>query len=183
MADTSPIAGYPQVGSTHKNGDRMFGNAGPYARTLAARGTPKLSSLYHSTVTDRIRSVRVHDTLRVEWDGMKHWWASDATGVVGRLSWSKGYRDHVANLPADAQNPYDFDNGTLHVQTVTVNRAGQVVDCSGYVIPDGHDPADWPDAHDPSPRERTVVIKVPAPASPEASTKPRRTLLDRLLGR
>lgn len=150
MADTSPIADYPQVGSTHKNGDRMFGIAGPYARTLAARGTPKLSSLYHSTVTDRIRTVRVHDILRIEWDGVKHWWASDITGVVGRLSWSKGYREHVANLPADARNPYDFDNGTLHVQTATVNRAGQVVDCGGYIVPDGYNAAGWTDAHDPT---------------------------------
>jgi hypothetical protein len=73
--DNLPAAadGHPQIGLTHKNGDRMFGNAGLYSRVLTGRGTPKLSSLYHSTVTKHIRSVRVGDQLRVEWDGGWVW--------------------------------------------------------------------------------------------------------------
>lgn len=68
------------------------------------------------------------------------------------------------------------------MQTVTVNRAGQVVDCGGYIVPDGYNAAGWTDAHDPTPRERSVVIKVPAPA-PSAAVQPRKTFLNLLLGR
>jgi len=178
--------GHPQVGSMHKNGDRMYGIAGPYARVLAARGTPKLSSLYHSTVTEEIRSVRVGDTLRVEWDGA-HWWASSRAGRVGRLTWSKGLRDRTAYAP-DGRSPYDFDDGTLHVQTVTVDRAGTVVDCGGYVIPDEHDPADWPMTPMPDPRERELRVEIsvqrtPAPAAAAEPTEQPRSFLSRLFGR
>lgn len=134
----APVAaeGHPQIGSTHKNGDRMFGLAGPFARTLAERGTPKASSLYRSTVTERVRAVRVGDELSVAWDGT-YWWASSPAGVVGRLTWSKGLRTETAYAPGEG-SPYDFDAGVLRVQSVTVDTTGVVVDCGGYVVPDGH---------------------------------------------
>lgn len=128
--------GHPQIGMQHKNGNRVFGIAEPFARTLAERGTPKASSLLRSTVTEHVRAVRVGVELRVVWDG-SHWWVSSPAGTVGRLTWSKGLRSGTAYAPG-ARSPYDFDAGTLHVQSVTVDTAGVVVDCGGYVVPDGH---------------------------------------------
>ncbi|WP_146244614.1 hypothetical protein [Curtobacterium sp. MCPF17_018] len=157
--------GHPQIGSTHKNGDRMFGIAGLYSRVLAGRGTPKLSSLYHSTVTEHVRSVRVGDQLRVEWDGA-FWWASSEVGRVGRLSWSKGDRARGAAEPG-GRSPFDFDDGTLHVQNVTVSPAGEVVDCGGFVVPDDHDPSDWPMTPMPDPAERELTITIGVPARTE----------------
>ena len=131
----SAAGGHPQIGMQHKNGDRMFGIAGLVARTLAERGTPKASSLYRSTVTEHVRAVRVGDELRVAWDGT-YWWASSAAGVVGRLTWSKGLRRETSYAPGEG-SPYDFDAGVLRVQSVTVDTSGAVVDCGGYVVPDG----------------------------------------------
>ena len=134
MSTPAVAAGYPQVGSDHKNGDRMFGVFGDYARTLEARGTPKASSLHKHTVTRLIMGVRVGDELRVEWDG-KNWWASSPRGTVGRLTWAGSHRE-----PSDdgSRSAYDFDDGVMYVQTITVSRGGAVVDCGGYVVPDGH---------------------------------------------
>lgn len=136
-ASDAPAAagGHQQIGLEHKNGDRMFGVAGLSARTMAERGTPQASSLYQSTVTEHVGSVRVGDALRVEWDGA-HWWASSPAGVVGRLGWYKGLRTATAYAPGD-ESPHDFDAGTLHVQSVTVDTAGAVVDCGSFVVPDG----------------------------------------------
>lgn len=199
MAQTAgpPAAadGHPQLGSTHKNGDRRFGVAGLLSRVYAGRGTPMLSSLYHSTVTEHIGSVRVGDELHVEWRGT-HWWATSDEGTVGRLSWSKGLREQTADVP-DGPSPYDFDDGTLYVQHVTVSAVGDVVDCGGYVVPDDYEPSDWPmtPMPDPAERELTITISMPAPAPrhvpavgetpPQASTETttRYGWLQRLLGR
>ncbi|MWV76022.1 hypothetical protein C5C31_14690 [Rathayibacter rathayi] len=143
MATTdAPAAadGHPQLGSEHRNGDRRFGVAGGRSQALADRGTPMLSSLYHSTVTEHVRAVRVGDELRVEWNGT-HWWASSTAGLVGRLSWSKGLRTDATDVRG-GRSPYDFDSGILLVQSVTVDREGTVVDCGGYVVPDGHNPSE-----------------------------------------
>lgn len=131
-------SGHRQIGIEHKNGDRMFGIANLSARTLAERGTPQASSLYRSTVTELVRAVRVGDALRVEWDGA-HWWASSPAGLVGRLGWYQGLRTATAYAPGE-ESPYDFDAGTLHVQSVTVDTAGAVVNCGGYVVPDAQEP-------------------------------------------
>jgi hypothetical protein len=186
MSAPAAAAGHPQVGSLHKNGDRMFGIAGPYSLDLAARGTPKLSSLHRQAVTPLISGVRIGDQLRVDWDGSKHWWASSDAGVIGRLSWFKSMRDHVANLPANARNPYDFDNGVLHVQTVTIDDDGDVVDCGGYVVPDGHDPAQWNVRSEPQPPRQH---KPPVPAAEQtrsvapAEAQAGKSFLRRFLGR
>lgn len=157
LADVPTAAGgHPQIGSTHKNGDRMFGIAGPFARALAERGTPRVSSLHHSTVTEQVRAVRVGDELRVAWDG-SHWWASSPAGTVGRLTWPKGFRPETAYAPAE-RSPYDFDSGTLHVQSVTLNTLGVVIDCGGYVVPDGH--TSTPDVATPKPRPRSFLSRL-----------------------
>ncbi len=72
-----------------------------------------------------------------------HWWASSPAGTVGRLTWSKNLRAETAYV-AGGSSPFDFDDGTLHVQSITVNAAGEVVNCGGYVVPDDYEPSDWP---------------------------------------
>ena len=186
MTSDAPVAadGHPQLGSVHKNGDRRYGIIGLYASVLASRGTPMLSSLYHSTVTEQIRSVRVGDKLRVQWDG-DHWWALSPRGRVGRPSWPKGLRTRTGSTPK-SRRPYDFDNGTLHVQEVTLDTAGDVVDCGGYVIPDNYRASEWPMTPMPDPHERELHVTVNLPnakTSTTPSTPPRpRSLLRRLIG-
>lgn len=123
---------YPQIGSTHKNGDRMFGVAMPYAAELMKQGTPKVSSLQKSTVTELIHDVKMHDELAVTFDG-RYWWASNEYGVVGRLTWLlslRGTPDVRSGVPM-----YDFDKGTLRVKTITIDTDNVVVDVGGYVVP------------------------------------------------
>jgi hypothetical protein len=62
---------------------------------LQLRTTPPLlirnrsvSILLRSSVTPLVADVRIGDELTVERDG-KHWWASSATGRLGRLTWSE----------------------------------------------------------------------------------------------
>ncbi|PPF25840.1 hypothetical protein C5C36_15635 [Rathayibacter sp. AY1G1] len=173
--------GHPQLGSMHKNGDRRFGIAGARSQTLADRGTPMLSSLYHSTVTEHVGAVRVGDELRVEWNGTQ-WWASSPAGVVGRLSWSKSLRIDATHV-LEGRSPYD-DSGTLLVQSVTVDREGAVVDCGGYVVPDGHDPAEWSTSTpDESARELRITLTPSAPDAVAAQPPAPRSFLRRLLGR
>ncbi|PPF56077.1 hypothetical protein C5B94_03920 [Clavibacter michiganensis] len=124
---------YPQIGQTHKNGDRMFGVDMPYANDLMAAGTPKVSSLHEATVTELIRGVKVHDELRVSFDG-KHWWASAPAGLVGRLTWPPSMRGRPD--PSSGVPMFTFDTGTLHVRNVTIDRADKVVDLGGFVVPD-----------------------------------------------
>ncbi len=182
--------GHPQLGSVHKNGDRRFGVTGLLASVYAGRGTPQASNLYRSTVTEHVRDVRVGDALSVRWDG-DHWWASSSAGAVGRLTWSKSLRDETAYVPGGS-SPFDFDDGTLHVQSITISAAGEVVNCGGYVVPDDYVPSDWPmtPMPDPAERELTVTVRFPAPASAESSmpeagtaTETRPGWLRRLLGR
>jgi len=154
-------AGHPQLGSVHKNGDRRFGIRGLLASVYAARGTPMASNLYRSTVTEHMRDVRVGDELRVEWHGA-YWWASSAAGTVGRLTWSKNLREETAYVP-DSRSPFDFNDGTLHVESVTVSAAGEVVNCGGYVVPDNYVPSDWPMTPMPDPAEREVAVMVRFP--------------------
>lgn len=80
-------------------------------------------------VTEHMREVRVGDELRVEWDGA-HWWALSVTGPVGRLTWSKKLREETTYV-TDGPSPYDFNDGTLHVQSVTISAADEVVNCGG----------------------------------------------------
>ncbi|QHC72228.1 hypothetical protein [Rathayibacter sp. VKM Ac-2801] len=175
--------GYPQLGSVHKNGDRRFGIAGARSQVLADRGTPMLSSLYHSTVTEHVGLVRVGDELRVEWNGT-HWWASSPAGAVGRLSWSKGLRTDATHV-REGRSPYDFNSGTLLVQSVTVDREGAVVDCGGYVVPDGHDPSEWSTSTpNESGRELRITLDAAAPGEAAGAEPPApRSFLRRLLGR
>lgn len=188
----SPAAadGHPQLGSVHKNGDRRFGIRELLASVYAGRGTPMASNLYRSSGTEHMRGVRVGDDLRVRWDG-DHWWASSTAGTVGRLTWSKNLREETAYVPG-GPSPFDFDDGTLHVQSITVSAVGEVVNCGGYVVPDDYVPSDWPMTPMPEPSERELTVTVGFPASapgqspvPEASaeTKTRPGWLRRLLAR
>ena len=183
-------AGHPQLGSVQKNGDRRFGIRELLASVYAGRGTPQASNLYRPTVTEHMREVRVGDALRVEWDGA-YWWASSPAGTVGRLTWSKNLREETAYVP-DGRSPVDFNDGTLHVQSVTVSAAGEVVNCGGYVVPDDYEPSNWPitPMPDPAERELTVTVSLPSPVPgqspvPGASTETeaRPGWLRRLLGR
>jgi hypothetical protein len=174
----------------HKNGDRRFGMTGLYASVYAGRGTPQASNLYRSTVTEHMRGVRVGDALRVKWDGA-HWWASSPAGTVGRLTWSKNLREGTAYAP-EGRSPYDLNDGTLHVQGITISAAGEVVNCGGYVVPDDYVPAAWPMTPMPDPAERTLTVTISVPLAtsgeptvPGASTEtqPRPGWLRLLLGR
>lgn len=191
-AEHMPAAadGHPQLGSVHKNGDRRFGIRGLLASVYAGRGTPQASNLYRSTVTEHMRGVRVGDELRVRWHG-DHWWASSIAGTVGRLTWSKSLREETAYV-SGGPSPFDFNDGTLHVQSVMISAAGAVVNCGGYVVPDDYVPSDWPMTPQPDPAERelTVTVRYPTPAPaeppvPEASTETeaRPGWLRRLFGR
>ncbi|MBP1301686.1 hypothetical protein [Curtobacterium sp. 1310] len=178
--------GHPQLGSVHKNGDRRFGTTGLLASVYASRGTPMASNLYRSTVTEHMRDVRVGDELRVRWHAT-HWWASSTSGTLGRLTWLKNLRETTAYVPY-GRRPFDFNNETLHVQSVTISAAAKVVNCGGYVVPDNYVPADWPmtPMPDPAERERTMTIGVPVPAgASEARVVPprRRGRFGRLTGR
>lgn len=187
-AEDMPAAadGHPRLGSVHKNGDRRFGVTGLLASVYAGRGTPMASNLYRSTVTEYIRDVRVGDELRVQWHGA-HWWASSTSGAVGRLTWSKNLREETAYVP-DGRSPFDFNDGTLHVQSVTISAGGEVVNCGGYVVPDDYVPSDWPMTPMPDPEERelTVTIGVPVSAGDSGvrvAPPQRRGWLGRLMGR
>lgn len=182
--------GHPQLGSVHKNGDRRFGMTGLLASVDAGRGTPMASNLYRSTVTEHMRDVRVGDELRVRWQG-DHWWASSPAGTFGRLTWSKNLREKTVHAP-DGPSPFDFNDGTLHVQSVSASATGEVVNSGRYVVPDDYVPSDWPMTRMPDPLERELIVTVrfPAPAPgespvPETSTetKARPGWLRRLLGR
>jgi hypothetical protein len=181
--------GHAQLGSVHKNGDRRFGVTGLLASVYAGRGTPQASNLYRSSVTEHVRDVRVGDELSVRWDG-DHWWASSSAGTVGRLTWSKNLREETAYVPG-GPSPFDFNDGTLHVQSVTISAAGEVVNCGGYVVSDDYVPSDWPMTPMPDPAERELTVTVsPVPASGESpvleastETKARPGWLRRLVGR
>ncbi|PYY52593.1 hypothetical protein DEJ17_15835 [Curtobacterium sp. MCSS17_011] len=108
-------------------------------------------------------------------------------GHGGRLTWSKNLREETAYAP-DGPSPFGFDDGTLHVQSVTVSAAGEVVNCGGYVVPDDYEPSDWPmtPMPDPAKRELTVTVRFPVPAGDsEARVAPARRCgwLGRLMGR
>lgn len=187
-AEDVPAAadGHPQLGSLHKNGDRRFGTTGLLASVYASRGTPQASNLYRSSVTEHMRGVRLGDELCVWWDG-SHWWAASPAGTVGRFTWSKNLREATVYVP-DGRRPFDFNDGTLHVQSVTISAAGEVVNCGGYVVPDNYVPSDWPmtPMPDPAERELTMTIGVPVPAGDsEARVAPprRRGWFGRLTGR
>jgi hypothetical protein len=100
------------------------------------RGTPMVSSLYARSVTPAIRGVDVGDELEVVFVGDR-WVARLRDEEVGQLTWSakrRGQPDPVTGSPL-----WDFDAGVLHVERVTINAEGEVVDIGGYVTPKGGD--------------------------------------------
>lgn len=171
-AEDAPAAvdGHPQLGSAHKNGDRRFRLRELLASVYAGRVTPQASNLYRSSVTEHMRDVRVGDELRVWWDGDR-WWASSSEGTVGRLTWSKNLREETLYVPV-GPSPFDFNDGTLHVQSVTISTAGEVVNCGGYVVPDDYEPSDWPMTPMPHPAERELTVTIGVPMERQPTEEP-----------
>jgi hypothetical protein len=124
---------YPLL-SRRKNGDRLYGFAGPLGEDLYAAGTPPVWGLSARAVrAQRIVDVRPGDELMVERGG-DHWVVSDARGYLGVLRWRPaldGYRNAVTGAVIISYP----SRGTLHVQRVVLNRDGWVVDFGGVVIP------------------------------------------------
>ena len=80
---------YPWM-STRKNGDRLYGFAGPHGEDVYAAGTPPVWSLSAKAVrAQRIVDVRPGDELMVERDG-DHWVVSDEQGYLGVLPMAPG---------------------------------------------------------------------------------------------
>jgi len=76
--------------------------------------------------------VRIDDRLAVSFDG-KYWWASSPDGVVGRLSWSLTEEERDAPW-LDYRIRYPR-SGTLAVERLLLNKAGDVVNFTGFVSP------------------------------------------------
>lgn len=114
-----------------------------------------------------------------------------AAGTAGRLTWSKNLSEETAYVP-HGPSPFDLDDGTLHVQSITISAAGEVVNCGGYVVPNDYVPSNWAMTPMPGPPERalTVTVRFPAPAQGESpapdvstATKVRPAWFRRLVGR
>lgn len=125
---------YPQLGSTHKNGDRMYGFASAFASDLMAAGTPAVSSLLKSSVTPEIQRVDIGDELDVIFLG-DLWMVRKAGEDVGRLTWVA--RRRGSPDPRNGTTQWNLEDGVLHVERVTVNLNDEVVDIGGYVTPRG----------------------------------------------
>ena len=124
---------YPLL-SRRKNGDRLYGFAGPLGEDLYAAGTPPVWGLSARAVrAQRIVDVRPGDELMVERDG-DHWVVSDERGYLGVLRWrpADDGKRHAVTGAVIISYP---SRGTLHVQRVVLNRDGWVVDFGGVVIP------------------------------------------------
>ncbi len=113
---------YDQVGSAHKNGDRMRGFTTGYARDLMTAGTPTVSSLLRSSITPAVSRVDIGMLLQVAFEDDR-WWVSIDGERVGRLTWSIAHPDFSG-----------FRDGVVEVQRVFVN-AGVVVNLGGVFLP------------------------------------------------
>ena len=120
--------------STRRNGDRLYGYAGPYAQDLYAAGTLPVWGLSAKAVrAQRIVDVRPGDELMVERDG-DHWVVSDEQGYLGVLRWRPAADGRRSALDEAVIISYP-SRGTLHVQRIVINRDGSVVDFGGVVVP------------------------------------------------
>jgi hypothetical protein len=132
MAHGTSWKGLPALGSTHRNGDRIFGHAGTYAADLMKAGTPNVSSLRRATVTGRVQLVQVGDRLTVILVGNRYA-VRDDEGLVGHLSWGPievGKLDPRVGVPMP-----DVDGRILVVERLTVSSGGVVVNLGGYITP------------------------------------------------
>jgi hypothetical protein len=132
MAQGASWKGLPALGSTHRNGDRIYGSAGAYAADLMKAGAPNVSSLRRATVTERVQLVQVADRLTVVLVGNRYE-VRDGEGLVGHLSWGPievGKLDPRIGVPLP-----DVDGWILVVERLTVSSEGVVVNLGGYVSP------------------------------------------------
>jgi hypothetical protein len=65
MSAGSWWSGRPAIGTVHKNGERIYGTTPARALDLVKAGTPSVSSLRRTTVTDRVKKVAFGSRLSV----------------------------------------------------------------------------------------------------------------------
>jgi hypothetical protein len=126
-----PIGNHPEI-SRRSNGDRLVGDAGPFAEDLYRAGTPPMHGFAakHS-IAPRVADIRIGDKLIVERQG-KTWVALDDEGVVGHLRWSPG--DDGRTAPDGTVLRFSA-TGTLHVRRLLIGPDGAVKDIGGDVSP------------------------------------------------
>jgi len=119
--------------SERRDGERLIGDAGPFAEDLYAAGTPPVHGLTRpSGISVRVAQVRIGDRLTVERHD-RAWVVSDAAGVLGRLRWRPGDDGRVdARTGATIRYPA---TGVLHVERVVLSAEHDVVDVGGTVYP------------------------------------------------
>ena len=125
---------YPALGSTHKNGDRIYGYASGYAAELAEAGTPIVSSLRRATIVHPVvRTVDIDDVLQVVFDGAR-WTVFKGGNVVGNLTWSFSQPDQLEGRP-NFEAPM---SGMIVVERVFISDTNEVVNLGGKFIPESN---------------------------------------------
>jgi hypothetical protein len=134
MAHGTSCERLPALGSTRRNGDRIYGSAGAYAADLMKAGTPNVSILRRATVTDRVQLVQVGDRLTVVLLGNRYE-VRRGGELVGHLTWGPS---QVGKPDPRVGDPFpEVDGGTLVVERLTVNNTGVVVNLGGTITPWG----------------------------------------------
>jgi hypothetical protein len=122
MSPGSWWKGRPAIGMVHKNGERIYGTTPARALDLVEAGTPSVSSLRRTTVTERVKKVKFGSRLSVTLVG-EVYEVRDRDGLVG-------------NPDPRTGTPFpEVDGGTLVVERVTVSDAGEVVNLGGTITP------------------------------------------------
>lgn len=125
--------GYPPIGTTHLNGDRIYGFTTGYARDLLEAQTPSVSALKRSSITEFMGEVRIGDRLSIAWDGKRWTVHSNAGALLGTLSWASPGTNEAEG--ADDTGAWVSSKGTLVVQRVFVSAEMTVVNCGGVAYP------------------------------------------------
>jgi hypothetical protein len=132
MSPGSWWKGRPAIGMVHKNGERIYGTTPARALDLVEAGTPSVSSLRRTTVTERVKKVKFGSRLSVTLVG-EVYEVRDRDGLVGNLSWGPS---QVGKPDPRTGTPFpEVDGGTLVVERVTVSDAGEVVNLGGTITP------------------------------------------------
>jgi hypothetical protein len=124
--------GRPAIGMVHKNGDRIYGTTPARALDLVEAGTPSVSSLRRTTVTERVRKVKFGSRLSVTLKGDVYE-VRDRDGLVGSLTWAPS-RVGKPDPRTGTAFP-EVDGGILVVERLIVSDAGEVVNLGGTITP------------------------------------------------